>query len=110
MAILPVDSEHNAIHQCLHGRDRGEVTPARSSPRPAGRSAAARARASTDVTPADALQHPTWQMGRKITIDSATLMNKGLEVIEAHWLFGVPALDRSTWSSTRSRSCTRWSS
>ena len=50
----------------------------------------ARAR-STRVTPDDALRHPTWQMGRKITIDSATLMNKGLEVIEAHWLFGVPA-------------------
>ena len=48
------------------------------------------------VTAADALQHPTWQMGRKITIDSATLMNKGLEVIEAHWLFDLPAGARST--------------
>jgi 1-deoxy-D-xylulose-5-phosphate reductoisomerase len=88
IAILPVDSEHNAIHQCLHGRSASEVRrliltasggPFRSL------DAAALAR----VTPEDALRHPTWQMGRKITIDSATLMNKGLEVIEAHWLFGV---------------------
>ena len=88
VAILPVDSEHNAIHQCLHGRSLDEVRrliltasggPFRSL------DAAALAR----VTPDDALRHPTWQMGRKITIDSATLMNKGLEVIEAHWLFGA---------------------
>ncbi len=87
-AILPVDSEHNAIHQCLHGRTAAEIRrliltasggPFRSL------DAAALAR----VTPEAALQHPTWQMGRKVTIDSATLMNKGLEVIEAHWLFGV---------------------
>jgi 1-deoxy-D-xylulose-5-phosphate reductoisomerase len=88
VAILPVDSEHNAIHQCLHGRSDGEIArlilTASGGPF-RGRSAEALARA----TPADALQHPTWKMGRKITIDSATLMNKGLEVIEAHWLFGV---------------------
>jgi 1-deoxy-D-xylulose-5-phosphate reductoisomerase len=88
--ILPVDSEHNAIHQCLHGRQAGEVRrlilTASGGPF-RGLDDAALAR----VTPADALRHPTWQMGRKITIDSATLMNKGLEVIEARWLFGVDA-------------------
>jgi 1-deoxy-D-xylulose-5-phosphate reductoisomerase len=88
--ILPVDSEHNAIHQCLHGRDHAEIRrliltasggPFRGQPPEALR----------EVAPDDALRHPTWKMGPKITIDSATLMNKGLEVIEAHWLFGVPA-------------------
>ena len=90
VAVLPVDSEHNAIHQCLHGRVPGEVRrlvlTASGGPF-RGRSHADLAH----VTAADALKHPTWQMGQKITIDSATLMNKGLEVIEAHWLFGVPA-------------------
>ena len=90
VAILPVDSEHNAIHQCLHGRERGEVRrlvlTASGGPF-RGKSADAL----TGVTAEAALQHPTWRMGRKITIDSATLMNKGLEVIEAHWLFGVGA-------------------
>ena len=88
--ILPVDSEHNAIHQCLHGRDHTEirrlVLTASGGPfrdHPPSRLEA--------VGPEEALQHPTWRMGRKITIDSATLMNKGLEVIEAHWLFGVSA-------------------
>ena len=90
VSILPIDSEHNAVHQCLHGRDRREVRrviltasggPFRDCP-PA---------ALEHVRPDQALRHPTWQMGRKITIDSATLMNKGLEVIEAHWLFGVSA-------------------
>jgi 1-deoxy-D-xylulose-5-phosphate reductoisomerase len=88
--LLPVDSEHNAIHQCVHGRRSGEirklVLTASGGPFrtwPTERLAA--------VRPEDALRHPTWQMGRKITIDSATLMNKGLEVIEAHWLFDVPA-------------------
>jgi 1-deoxy-D-xylulose-5-phosphate reductoisomerase len=86
--VLPVDSEHNAIHQCLHGRRRDEVErliltasggPFRSlSPA-----------ALQSVTKDDALRHPTWNMGPKITIDSATLMNKGLEVIEARWLFAV---------------------
>jgi 1-deoxy-D-xylulose-5-phosphate reductoisomerase len=90
VAILPVDSEHNAIHQCLHGRDRSEVKrlvlTASGGP--------FRGRVPSEllaVTAEDALKHPTWRMGRKITIDSATLMNKGLEVIEAHWLFGVRA-------------------
>ena len=107
--ILPVDSEHNAIHQCLHGRALADVTrlilTASGGPF-RGRSAADLAH----VSAADALRHPTWRMGRKITIDSATLMNKGLEVIEAHWLFGVRAEPASTSSCTRSRSCTRWSS
>jgi len=90
VAVLPVDSEHNAIHQCLHGRDRAEVRrlilTASGGP--------FRGRSASDlqgVTADEALRHPTWRMGRKITIDSATLMNKGLEVIEAHWLFGVRA-------------------
>jgi 1-deoxy-D-xylulose-5-phosphate reductoisomerase len=90
VAILPVDSEHNAIHQCLHGRSAAElkriVLTASGGPF-RGRSASELAGVSAD----DALKHPTWRMGRKITIDSATLMNKGLEVIEAHWLFGVRA-------------------
>ena len=88
--ILPVDSEHNAIHQCLHGREHAEVKrlvlTASGGPF-RGRSAEELA----GVSAADALRHPTWQMGRKITVDSATLMNKGLEVIEAHWLFGCDA-------------------
>ncbi|TAK13737.1 MAG: 1-deoxy-D-xylulose-5-phosphate reductoisomerase [Acidobacteria bacterium] len=88
VAILPVDSEHNAIHQCLHGRDRSEVTRLilTASGGPFRRMDDA---GLAKVTPADALRHPTWQMGKKITIDSATLMNKGLEVIEARWLFGM---------------------
>ena len=88
--ILPVDSEHNAVHQCLHARPAAElkrvVLTASGGP--------FLGRAASDlptVSPEDALKHPTWQMGRKITIDSATLMNKGLEVIEAYWLFGVRA-------------------
>jgi 1-deoxy-D-xylulose-5-phosphate reductoisomerase len=87
--IVPVDSEHSAILQCLAGRDRKDVRrliltasggPFRewSAERLAG------------ATLADALKHPTWSMGRKITVDSATLANKALEVIEAHFLFGVP--------------------
>ncbi|MGE0816604.1 MAG: 1-deoxy-D-xylulose-5-phosphate reductoisomerase [Vicinamibacterales bacterium] len=90
VAILPVDSEHNAIHQCLHGHPSAHVR--RLVLTASGGPFRGRTRASlADVTPADALRHPTWQMGPKITIDSATLMNKGLEVIEAHWLFGVQA-------------------
>jgi 1-deoxy-D-xylulose-5-phosphate reductoisomerase len=90
VAILPVDSEHNAIHQCLHGRDPREIrrlilTASGGPFRELGADALRR------VDAAAALQHPTWRMGRKITIDSATLMNKGLEVIEARWLFGVSA-------------------
>jgi 1-deoxy-D-xylulose-5-phosphate reductoisomerase len=90
VASLPVDSEHNAIHQCLHGRQPREIkrlilTASGGPFRDHLHDALER------VTPEAALRHPTWQMGRKITIDSATLMNKGLEVIEAHWLFGVTA-------------------
>ena len=90
VAVLPVDSEHNAIHQCLHARPVQDVArliltasggPFRNVP----------AEALRHVTAADALRHPTWKMGPKITIDSATLMNKGLEVIEARWLFDVEA-------------------
>ena len=88
VSLLPVDSEHNAIHQCLHGRAPAElrrlILTASGGPfRDWSPEALAR------VTPADALRHPTWQMGKKITIDSSTLMNKGLEVIEARWLFDV---------------------
>ena len=90
VAILPVDSEHNAIHQCLHGQRSADVR--RLILTASGGPFRGRTRASlAAVTPAEALRHPTWQMGPKITIDSATLMNKGLEVIEAHWLFGVAA-------------------
>ncbi len=88
--VLPVDSEHNAVHQCVHGRAPGEIKrvilTASGGPFRAWSAAAL-----NDARPEDALRHPTWRMGRKITIDSATLMNKGLEVIEAHWLFDVPA-------------------
>ncbi|HEX5584184.1 1-deoxy-D-xylulose-5-phosphate reductoisomerase [Gaiella sp.] len=87
--LLPVDSEHSALHQCLEGRPRDTVTglvlTASGGPfRGFSRDALA------DVSAAEALRHPTWSMGPKITIDSATLANKGLELIEAHWLFGVP--------------------
>jgi 1-deoxy-D-xylulose-5-phosphate reductoisomerase len=88
-SLLPVDSEHNAIHQCLDGRPHppkhiwltASGGPFRKSSLEEMRSA----------RPKDALKHPTWTMGPKITIDSATMMNKGLEIVEAHWLFGVPA-------------------
>jgi 1-deoxy-D-xylulose-5-phosphate reductoisomerase len=90
VAILPVDSEHNAIHQCLHRRSPDEVRrlilTASGGPFRDGSAGSL-----DEVTPEAALSHPTWKMGRKITIDSATLMNKGLEVIEAHWLFGMGA-------------------
>jgi 1-deoxy-D-xylulose-5-phosphate reductoisomerase len=89
--LVPVDSEHCAVHQCLRGSDDPDAEVARivltASGGPfRGRSADALA----DVTVADALAHPTWSMGPKITVDSSTLMNKGLEVIEAHELFGTP--------------------
>ena len=88
--LLPVDSEHNAIFQALQGHDRADVKrivlTASGGPF-LGKSAAELA----EVTVAQALNHPTWKMGPKITIDSATLMNKGLEVIEARWLFDVGA-------------------
>jgi 1-deoxy-D-xylulose-5-phosphate reductoisomerase len=88
--ILPVDSEHNAIHQCLHGRDASEIRRLILTAS-GGPFRGRRASELLAVTAEEALRHPTWRMGRKITIDSATLMNKGLEVIEAHWLFGVGA-------------------
>jgi 1-deoxy-D-xylulose-5-phosphate reductoisomerase len=89
-ALLPVDSEHCAVHQCLEGRPRTDVR--RIVLTASGGPFRTRPRESFDaITPQEALAHPTWAMGRKITIDSATLMNKGLEVIEARWLFGVPA-------------------
>jgi 1-deoxy-D-xylulose-5-phosphate reductoisomerase len=86
--LLPVDSEHNAVHQCLRGGEHREVLrlvltasggPFRKSPLASLK----------DVTPEQALAHPNWKMGSRITIDSATMMNKGFEVIEARWLFGV---------------------
>lgn len=86
--VLPVDSEHNAIFQCLEGKSFSDVRriiltasggPFRETPR----------KNFDSITPEQALKHPTWNMGPKITIDSATLFNKGLEMIEAHWLFGV---------------------
>jgi 1-deoxy-D-xylulose-5-phosphate reductoisomerase len=87
--VLPIDSEHSAIWQCLRGEAHDSIRriiitasggPFRTMPR----------EAMASVTVEQALAHPTWRMGSKITIDSATLMNKGLEVIEAHWLFDVP--------------------
>ncbi len=85
--LIPIDSEHNGAHQCLRAGNRAEVTkliltasggPFRTTP----------FEQMPWVTPEDALKHPTWKMGHRITIDSATLMNKGFEVIEACWLFG----------------------
>ena len=87
--ILPVDSEHSAIFQCLVGQDASAVEkviltasggPFRTTPR----------EALADVTPAEALRHPNWSMGAKVTIDSSSMMNKGFEMIEARWLFGLP--------------------
>ncbi|MDE6462168.1 MAG: 1-deoxy-D-xylulose-5-phosphate reductoisomerase [Muribaculaceae bacterium] len=86
--IIPVDSEHSAIYQCLTGEDPASVRrliitasggPFRTMPK----------KDLARVTPADALRHPKWEMGAKITIDSATMLNKAFEIIEAHWLFGV---------------------
>lgn len=86
--ILPVDSEHSAIFQCLHGESRKAVHKLLITA--SGGPFRGRKRAElADVTLADALKHPNWSMGQKITIDSATLVNKGLEVMEAKWLFGV---------------------
>ena len=87
--ILPVDSEHSAIFQCLSGQDAQAVEkviltasggPFRTTPR----------EELATVTPAEALRHPNWSMGAKVTIDSASMMNKGFEMIEARWLFGLP--------------------
>jgi 1-deoxy-D-xylulose-5-phosphate reductoisomerase len=87
--LLPFDSEHSAVFQCLEGRkaetvDSIVLTASGGPFRGRNRSTL------EDVTPDDALAHPTWQMGPKITVDSATLANKGLEVLEAHFLFGLP--------------------
>jgi 1-deoxy-D-xylulose-5-phosphate reductoisomerase len=88
VAILPIDSEHSAVHQCLRCGQTREVQrliltasggPFRKTPR----------KQFAAITPEQALKHPVWKMGARITIDSATLMNKGLEIIEAHWLFGL---------------------
>jgi 1-deoxy-D-xylulose-5-phosphate reductoisomerase len=88
--LLPVDSEHNALHQCLRGEKPLEVR--RIVLTASGGPFRTKNRAEMDrATVTDALRHPTWNMGAKVTIDSATLMNKGLEVIEAHWLFGFEA-------------------
>ncbi|HUJ55581.1 MAG TPA: 1-deoxy-D-xylulose-5-phosphate reductoisomerase [Gaiellaceae bacterium] len=87
--ILPVDSEHSALFQCLEGREPEQVDTLVVTG--SGGPFRGRARGELeDVTPEQALAHPTWRMGPKITIDSATLANKGLELIEAHFLFGVP--------------------
>lgn len=86
--ILPVDSEHSAVFQCLHGENREAVHKLLITA--SGGPFRGKTRAElADVTLADALKHPNWSMGRKITIDSATLVNKGLEVMEAKWLFDV---------------------
>jgi 1-deoxy-D-xylulose-5-phosphate reductoisomerase len=88
--LLPIDSEHCALHQCLDGRGPQEVR--RLVLTASGGPFRTRPRETFDrITREEALCHPTWSMGRKITIDSATLMNKGLEVIEARWLFDLPA-------------------
>ena len=90
--ILPVDSEHSAILQCLTGEDQREVS--RIIITASGGPFRGRTREQMkDVRLEDALKHPNWSMGRKITIDSATMVNKGLEVIEAKWLFGLDAED-----------------
>ncbi|UCD09737.1 MAG: 1-deoxy-D-xylulose-5-phosphate reductoisomerase, partial [Dehalococcoidales bacterium] len=85
--ILPIDSEHSAIWQCL----KGEVAPERIVLTASGGPFRGYTRNQLEkVTAEQALRHPSWQMGEKVTIDSATLMNKGLEIIEAHWLFDIP--------------------
>jgi 1-deoxy-D-xylulose-5-phosphate reductoisomerase len=88
--LLPVDSEHSAVFQCLRAGTVREVERLvlTASGGPFRTWSAER---TADATVAEALRHPTWQMGRKVTIDSASLMNKGLEVIEAHWLFDLPS-------------------
>ncbi|MBK8191301.1 MAG: 1-deoxy-D-xylulose-5-phosphate reductoisomerase [Vampirovibrionales bacterium] len=87
--LLPLDSEHSAIHQCLRGESRAEVDRLILTAS-GGPFRDARPDDLSRVTLADALRHPNWSMGPKITVDSATMMNKGLEIIEAHWLFDAP--------------------
>ncbi len=86
--ILPVDSEHSAVWQCLCGEDQAAARIILTASGGPFRQYSAEQLA--EVTVEQALRHPSWQMGQKVTIDSATLMNKGLEVIEAHWLFSMP--------------------
>jgi 1-deoxy-D-xylulose-5-phosphate reductoisomerase len=88
--ILPVDSEHNAIFQCLVGNREQDVSRVILTAS-GGPFRTASADAIAAATPAEAVAHPNWSMGAKISIDSATLMNKGLELIEAHYLFGLPS-------------------
>jgi len=87
--VFPVDSEHSAIWQCLRGESKGEVArlilTASGGPFPHYN-----LEQMATITPEQALSHPTWRMGEKVTVDSATLMNKGMEIIEAHWLFDLP--------------------
>jgi len=90
--IIPVDSEHSAIFQCLEGRREEEIRGILLTASGGPFFSLEKARL-VEAGPEDALRHPTWRMGPKITIDSATMMNKGLEVIEAHHLFGVPFED-----------------
>ncbi|MBP2001082.1 1-deoxy-D-xylulose-5-phosphate reductoisomerase [Paenibacillus shirakamiensis] len=89
VSLLPIDSEHSAIFQCLNGEKLSEVTQITLTA--SGGSFRDYSRAQlAEVTVEAALKHPNWSMGSKLTIDSATMVNKGLEVIEAHWLFGLP--------------------
>lgn len=88
VSILPVDSEHSAIFQSLHGENRGRVSRILLTAS-GGPFRGRKKEELTDITVEDALKHPNWSMGKKITVDSATLVNKGLEVIEAKWLFDV---------------------
>ena len=120
VSILPVDSEHSAIFQAIHGEENKEIhkllITASGGPF-RGRTTEELRR----VTVADTLKHPNWVMGRKITVDSATLVNKGLEVMEAKWLFDMD-LDHIQvvvqpqsiiipwWSLRMVRSCTAWNS
>ncbi len=86
--IIPVDSEHSAIFQCLQGQQRGTV--ARLTLTASGGPFLDGPADLSSVTPAQALAHPRWRMGPKVSVDSANMMNKGFEIVEAHWLFGVP--------------------
>lgn len=88
--VLPVDSEHNAIFQCIHGHEQSDLACIHLTA--SGGPFYGRDRASlADVAPEQATKHPTWDMGAKISVDSATLMNKGLEIVEAMWLFDLPS-------------------
>ena len=90
--ILPVDSEHSAIFQSMHGENRKRVSKILLTAS-GGPFRGKKRKDLSDITVEDALKHPNWYMGRKITVDSSTLVNKGLEVIEAKWLFGVEPSD-----------------